>query len=94
LANVKNDARKLEDATQIASVKMFRSQHPRGAEQTIDDYFSKRQKVYKSLVEKTDAKYKRIAKEQAAKRNLAKAIALAEAELKDRKLSQRVSGQQ
>jgi hypothetical protein len=81
----------MENALQEVAVKTFRAQHPKF--EFVEDAFARRARVYKSLVERTSDKYKKIAKEQAAKRNLAKAIARAEEELKDRKFQRVVSGQ-
>jgi hypothetical protein len=53
-----------KDAAQVVAVKHFRAQHPKRLEQGIGDYFERRQKIYKTLVQRTNDKYKKIAAER------------------------------
>jgi hypothetical protein len=72
MAHNTHETKKMENDLQAVAVKAFRQQHP--VNEIGADHFEHKKAVYKRLVEKTDKKYRKIARKQKQKRDLEKTI--------------------
>jgi hypothetical protein len=88
MANNSHSEKKKENEANIAAVKAFRANHP--INEIGTDYFDHKKKVYAALVQKTNAKYKEIARKQKAKRDLEKAMLRYAEQMKEKKINARM----
>jgi hypothetical protein len=79
-----------ENAANMAAIRAFRANHP--VNEFIEDEYVRRVRVYKALVERTDKKYRKLARKQKAKRELEAAIRRYEEQQKEKRFNEQMRG--